>query len=260
MRRPAGLLVAALVGALTVPRALMRYEPAFKRYDVPIPAGPFAIVSAVVCAATFRRYGASVIRGVGVAGLAGVVVCAACSRPASRRRRKSDIPDDARLGVPANGHAQAWLRVGWMAASRDWHGGRGAHPWRSISSPSATSRHCLISTNRRRARAEQRLLVADRAEIGLGVAGGVGGIGMLRVGLCRRWSSGRPLGGSVAGGRGEFGCPLWGGGAHVRGPMAFEVALIMPFAFVTVTSATTYLPTSPVPVVQVDVFVLTGFV
>ena len=54
MRRPALLLVAALVCALTVPRALMRYEPAFERYDVPILVAPLAVACVVLCASTFR--------------------------------------------------------------------------------------------------------------------------------------------------------------------------------------------------------------
>ena len=50
MRRPAWLLVAALVGVLTVPRALMRYEPVFARYDVPILVAPLTVVFVVLCA------------------------------------------------------------------------------------------------------------------------------------------------------------------------------------------------------------------
>jgi excisionase family DNA binding protein len=53
-RRPALLLVAALVGVLTVPRALMRYEPAFERYDVPILVAPLTVACVVLCALTFR--------------------------------------------------------------------------------------------------------------------------------------------------------------------------------------------------------------
>lgn len=53
-RRLALLLVAALVGVVTVPRALMRYEPAFERYDVPILVAPLTAVFVVVCALTFR--------------------------------------------------------------------------------------------------------------------------------------------------------------------------------------------------------------
>ena len=46
MPRPALLLVAALVGAATVPRALCaRYEPVFERYDVPILVAPLTVVS-----------------------------------------------------------------------------------------------------------------------------------------------------------------------------------------------------------------------
>jgi hypothetical protein len=54
MRRPSGLLVAALVGALTVPRALMRFEPAFQRYDVPILVVPLGVALIVLCVMTFR--------------------------------------------------------------------------------------------------------------------------------------------------------------------------------------------------------------
>ncbi len=53
-RRVAWLLVAAVVGALTVPRALMRYEAAFERYDVFILVVPLAVVFLVLCALTFR--------------------------------------------------------------------------------------------------------------------------------------------------------------------------------------------------------------
>ena len=43
-----------LVGVLTVPRALMRYVPAFERYDVPILVVPLTVVFVVLCALTFR--------------------------------------------------------------------------------------------------------------------------------------------------------------------------------------------------------------
>jgi hypothetical protein len=54
MRRSAGFLVAALVGVLTVPRALMRFEPAFERYDVPILVAPLTVAFVVLFAFTFR--------------------------------------------------------------------------------------------------------------------------------------------------------------------------------------------------------------
>ena len=134
-RRLALLLVAALVGVLTVPRALMRYVPAFERYDVPILVAPFTVAFVVLCALTFRDAEASAIHSVGIAGFAGVLVRAACGRPASRRRRKQAVRGDAHLGVPSNGHAQARRRAGRVDASRDWngrgslapHGGRPAH-------------------------------------------------------------------------------------------------------------------------------------
>ena len=47
-RSPAGLLAAALVGALTVPRALKSYEPVFQRYDVPILVVPLTVVLVVL--------------------------------------------------------------------------------------------------------------------------------------------------------------------------------------------------------------------
>lgn len=53
-RRPTGLLVAALVGVLTLPRALMRYEAAFERYDVPILVVPLTVVFVVLCVSTLR--------------------------------------------------------------------------------------------------------------------------------------------------------------------------------------------------------------
>jgi hypothetical protein len=53
-RRLAWLPVAAVVGVLTAPRALMRYEPVFERYDVPIVVAPLAVVFVALCALTFR--------------------------------------------------------------------------------------------------------------------------------------------------------------------------------------------------------------
>lgn len=53
-RRLSGLLVAAVVGVLTVPRALMKYVPAFGHYDVPILVVPLAVVFVVLCALTLR--------------------------------------------------------------------------------------------------------------------------------------------------------------------------------------------------------------
>jgi hypothetical protein len=54
MRRLAWLLVAVPVGVLIIPRALMRYETVFARYDVPILVVPLAVVFVVLCALTFR--------------------------------------------------------------------------------------------------------------------------------------------------------------------------------------------------------------
>jgi hypothetical protein len=54
MRRPAGIFVAALVGVLTVPRALMRYEPAFERLDVLILVVPLTVALLVLCVLTLR--------------------------------------------------------------------------------------------------------------------------------------------------------------------------------------------------------------
>ena len=53
-RRPAWLLVAAVVGVLSVPRALMRYEAAFERYEVAILVAPLIIVFVVLGALTFH--------------------------------------------------------------------------------------------------------------------------------------------------------------------------------------------------------------
>lgn len=53
-RRLAWLMVAALVGLLAVPRALMRYEPAFERHDVLILVAPLTVAFIVLCALTFR--------------------------------------------------------------------------------------------------------------------------------------------------------------------------------------------------------------
>lgn len=53
-RRLAWLLVAALVGLLAVPRALMRYAPAFERYDVLGLVAPLTVAFVVLCALTFR--------------------------------------------------------------------------------------------------------------------------------------------------------------------------------------------------------------
>jgi hypothetical protein len=53
-RRVAWILVAGVVGVLTVPRALMHYEAAFERYDVPILMAPLGVVFVVLCALTVR--------------------------------------------------------------------------------------------------------------------------------------------------------------------------------------------------------------
>ncbi len=53
-RRLAWMLVAAVVAMLTVPRALMGYEAAFERYDVPILVVPLTVVFVVLCALTFH--------------------------------------------------------------------------------------------------------------------------------------------------------------------------------------------------------------
>lgn len=54
MRRPGWLLVGVAVGVLIIPRALMRYEAVFARYDVPILVVPLTVVFVVLCALTFR--------------------------------------------------------------------------------------------------------------------------------------------------------------------------------------------------------------
>jgi hypothetical protein len=54
MRRLAWLLVAVPVGVLIIPRALMRYETVFARYDVPILVVPLTVVFVVLCVLTFR--------------------------------------------------------------------------------------------------------------------------------------------------------------------------------------------------------------
>jgi hypothetical protein len=53
-RRLPWLLAAAVVGMLTLPRALMRYEAVFERYDVAFLMAPLAVVFVVMCALTFR--------------------------------------------------------------------------------------------------------------------------------------------------------------------------------------------------------------
>jgi hypothetical protein len=53
-RRRRWLLVAVPVGVLVIPRALMRYEAVFARYDVPILVAPFTVVFVVLCALTVR--------------------------------------------------------------------------------------------------------------------------------------------------------------------------------------------------------------
>lgn len=53
-RRLPWLFVAAVVGVLTIPRALMRYEATFARDDVPILVAPLAIVFVAMCVLTFR--------------------------------------------------------------------------------------------------------------------------------------------------------------------------------------------------------------
>lgn len=54
LRRLSGLLVAAIVGVLIVPRALMKYVPAFGHYDVPILLVPMTAVLVALCALTLR--------------------------------------------------------------------------------------------------------------------------------------------------------------------------------------------------------------
>jgi hypothetical protein len=54
MRRLAWLLVAVPVGVLIIPRALMRYEAAFARYDVAILVVPLTVVFLVLCVLTLR--------------------------------------------------------------------------------------------------------------------------------------------------------------------------------------------------------------
>jgi hypothetical protein len=53
LRRGTGLVVAAAVAALTVPRALMNYVPAFERYDVAVLVAPLAVVLVVLFVLTF---------------------------------------------------------------------------------------------------------------------------------------------------------------------------------------------------------------
>lgn len=53
-RRLAWLVVAGVVGVLVVPRALMRYEPVFARYDVLILVAPLTVIFVALCALTFR--------------------------------------------------------------------------------------------------------------------------------------------------------------------------------------------------------------
>jgi len=53
-RSLSGILAAALVGALIIPRALEGYVRGFQRYDVPLLAVPLTIVFVVVLALTFR--------------------------------------------------------------------------------------------------------------------------------------------------------------------------------------------------------------
>jgi hypothetical protein len=53
MRRLSGLVVGALVGLLTVPRALSSYIPAFHHYEAPILVVPLTLVCVVVWALTF---------------------------------------------------------------------------------------------------------------------------------------------------------------------------------------------------------------
>ena len=54
MQRLAWPLVAVPVGVLIIPRALMRYEAVFARYDVPILVVPLTVVFVVLFALTFR--------------------------------------------------------------------------------------------------------------------------------------------------------------------------------------------------------------
>lgn len=54
-RRRHWLCVAALVGVLAAIRALMRYEPAFVRYEIPILAAPLAVIVALLLYLTFAE-------------------------------------------------------------------------------------------------------------------------------------------------------------------------------------------------------------
>ncbi|HEY4825121.1 MAG TPA: hypothetical protein VIH85_00060 [Solirubrobacteraceae bacterium] len=56
-RRLAWFILAAVVGVLTVPRALMGLEVAFERYDVPVLVAPLTVVFAVLFVLTFRDPG-----------------------------------------------------------------------------------------------------------------------------------------------------------------------------------------------------------
>jgi hypothetical protein len=53
-RRPLGLLAAALVGLLIVPRGLIGFAPSFKRYDVPTLMVPLTVVLVVLFALTLH--------------------------------------------------------------------------------------------------------------------------------------------------------------------------------------------------------------
>jgi hypothetical protein len=53
-RRPAWLLLAALVGLVTIPRTLMSYEVSLERYELPILAVLLTVVVVAVCALTFH--------------------------------------------------------------------------------------------------------------------------------------------------------------------------------------------------------------
>ena len=161
MRRPALLLVAALVGALTVPRALMRYVPAFERYDVPILVAPLTVACVVLCALTFRD--ARRVRFI----VWGSLVLLACSFALHAVGPQADADGSRRvrgahLGIPRNGHAQARRRAGRVDASRDWNGRGSLAPLeddvlesqrhRALLELSRSGRSCRQSASSRRGR------------------------------------------------------------------------------------------------------------
>jgi hypothetical protein len=136
MRRRAWLLVSVPVGVLIIPRALMRYETVFARYDVPILVVPLAVVFIVLCALTFRD--ARRVRFM----VWGSLVLLACSFALHAVGPQADA--DGRATTYVISHTWAYQATGmlkhgaelagWMLLATAVAAGSLASPWRQTGS------------------------------------------------------------------------------------------------------------------------------